>query len=434
MKTFNTLFKAVFCCAMLALCWAKTTAQTVENIAGGFTGVNGLSLDTEGNLWVAETGTGNDDGKIKVITPDKAVYDAIVGLPSFFDTLSGDTPGAWRAYRDGNFLHVIVGGGIHPEAGALLRFDISGWAPGDAPLTLSNAVVTADVNDYLYSEGYLDSDPYRVAWDDAGNAYVVDAGANAIVKHDASTGALSVIHEFPPYPNIWSPFPPIVDYVPTSIVRNPAGGFYVCNLTGFPFPKGLSTVVKMDESGNVTPFADSLDLSVEMDVDAQGNLYVLQLGEFDTTFMPVLFAAKITKITPSGVKSVFAEGFTPVFSSGMALDGGGGVYVNDLGLGTVMHISFPSVTSETHTTDFQMALFPNPATDFTTIRFSQEKPAQATAQLFNATGSLVWAKDLGLLSGGTQNIEVDLNHLNPGIYFIQITTPYQTSGTRVIRL
>ncbi|MBI1227632.1 MAG: ScyD/ScyE family protein [Bacteroidetes bacterium] len=433
MKTFNTYFKTFFCCAILAFCLTQISAQTIETIAGGFTGVNGLTLDTEGNLWVAETGTGNDDGKIKVITPDKAVYDAIISLPSYFDTLSGDTPGAWRAYRNGNFLDVIIGGGIHPDAGALLHFDISGWSPGDAPLSLSDAAVTADVNDFITAEGYPESDPYRVAWDDNGNAYVVDAGANAVVKYDAGTGALSVVHEFPPYPNIWLPFPPFVDYVPTAIVRNPAGGFYVCNLTGFPFPKGLSTVVKMDESGNVTPFADSLNFSVEMDVDAQGNLYVLQLGDFDTTFAPIPFAAKITKITPSGEKSVFTEGFTPVFSSGMVLDGNGGVYVNDLGLGTVMHISFPSAANELALPNLKLVSFPNPTVDFISIQFKQEKPGEVTARLFSCTGNLVWRKELGLLPASTQEIELDLRGQSSGLYFIQITTPNQTAETRVIR-
>lgn len=432
MKTFNTLFKAIFCFAMLALWSAKSSAQTVETIAGGFVGVNGISLDFEGNLWVAETGTGNDDGKIKIITPDKAVHDAIVGLPSYFDTLSGDTPGAWRAYRNGNSLHVIIGGGIHPDAGALLQFDISGWAPGDAPLTLSDATVTADVNDYLYTQGYLDSDPYRAAWDNAGNAYVVDAAANAIVKHNASTGDLSVIHEFAPFANTWTPFPPFVDYVPTSIVRNPAGGFYVCNLTGFPFPK-ISTVVKMDDSGNVTPFADSLHLSVEMDVDAAGNLYVLQLGDFDTTFAPIPFAAKIIKFTPTGERSIFAENFTPVFSSGMALDGNGGVYVTDLGLGVVEHISFPSATHENHRAGFQGIAFPNPTADFTKVRLQQITSSEATGRLFNATGDLVRTWELGLVTAGAQEVEVDLQDLNPGMYFIQISTPNETFGTRVIR-
>ncbi len=432
MKNFNTPLKAMLAAVMICTALFVQAQPVPEVWAEGFVGLNGITLDGDGNLWVAEAGSGNNDSKVSVVTPDKVTHPVVINLPSYFDTLTGDAPGAWRAYRLGNQLHVVVGGHLRPGAGSLYTFDLTSWLPGDPALTLANAIGGTDVQAFALTEGFVESDIYRAAWDDAGNAYIADAAANAIIKRNASTGALSVLHEFPPFLNVYTPFPPFIDYVPTGIIRNPAGGFFVCNLTGFPFLPGLSTVEKMDENGNVSTFADSLTLSVEMDVDAAGNLYVLQLGAFDTTFTPVPFAGKITKITPSGEKSVFAEAFSPGFLTGMALDGNGGVFVADLFTGQVLHLTFPSAAHEPADLNLlEINAFPNPTRSFSQVKFSLEEPLKASASLFSASGEMVWRKELGQLPAGENSLEVSLENLPADVYFISIVTPEKSGVLRL---
>lgn len=404
-------------------------AQNVEVVASGFAGINGLTYDSDGNVWVTEAGTGSNDGKVSVITPDKVVHPVVTGLPSFLDTLEGDAPGAWQAYHNDDLLQVVVGGGIDPNAASLMTFDLSNWSPGDAPFTVANATSILDIDSYLFANGYTDSDPYRASWDNSGNIYIVDAGANVVLKKEPGNN-LSIIHTFAPFQNIWSPFPPVIDYVPTSIIRNPAGGFFVCNLTGFPFIPGLSSVVKMDDSGNVTPFADSLSLSVDMELDNSGNLYVLQFGEFDTLFNPIFNSSRITKITPSGNKSVFAAGFGP--SAGMALDGNGGVYVTNLFLGQVLHITDLTGT-ETPVDKASLSLnaTPNPAESFTAIDFNLPESAVAAYRLYGMQGELLQDHSLGFLASGPHHFQADLRNLSSGCYFLQLNTG---QGNRTIKI
>lgn len=410
-------------------------AQNIEVLATGLSGINGLSLDDSGNLWITQSGTGNDDAKVSVMTPDKQIYEAITGLPSFYDTLEGDAPGAWKAYHHGNSLQVIVGGGPNPNAASLISFDISNWKPGDAALHLANAIEITHINNYLLTQGITDSDPYRVSWDANGNAIIVDAAANSILKKDANTGQLSILHSFPPIPNSFTPFPPVIDYVPTSIVTNPLGGYYICNLTGFPFIPGLASVVKMDESGNISAFVDGLSLLTDLDIDPKGNLYALQLGQFDTAFNPILFAPKITRISPDGEVSDFALGFTPVLCSGFALDGNGGFYANDFGIGQLIHVSFPTETkSINNTNQFDCYLSPNPVSSSTEINFKLNSQSTVEILIIDQMGHIVKSLSLENLASGSHNESINLSDLHSGLYYVQLKTNSSYSCLKLEKL
>lgn len=396
-------------------------AQNIEVLATGLTGINGLSLDDSGNLWITQSGTGNDDARVSVMTPDKQIYEAITGLPSFYDTLEGDAPGAWKAYHNGNNLQVIVGGGPNPNAGSLISFDISNWKPGDSALSLANATEITHINNYLLTQGITDSDPYRVCWDANGNDIIVDAAANSILKKDAITGQLSILHSFPPIPNSFTPFPPVIDYVPTSIVKNPLGGYYICNLTGFPFIPGLASIVKMDDSGNVSAFVNGLSLLTDLDIDPKGNLYALQLGQFDTAFNPILFAPKIIRITPDGVVSDFALGFTPVLCSGFVLDGNGGFYANDFGIGQLIHVSYPTETKSINNTNpFNCYLSPNPVSSSTEINFTLSSQSTVEISILDQMGHAVKSIHLGDMASGKHNATLNLSDFHCGLYYVQL--------------
>ena len=435
MKNVYPIRKTAGILLMLLLNILMLNGQNVEVLANGLNGVNGLSLDAAGNLWITEAGSGIDDAKVSVMTPDKVIYPAITNLPSFFDTIEGDAPGAWKAYHNGNQLHVIIGGGPNANAGSLMSFELSGWKPGDTALTPVNATEITHLNSYLATQGLSDSDPYRVTWDADGNAIIVDAAANSILKKDAKTGLISILHTFPPYANTFTPFPPFIDYVPTGIVKNPAGGYYICNLTGFPFIPGLASIVKMDDTGNVTPFVDNLTMLDDLDIDPKGNLYALQLGQFDTAFNPVLFAAKVIKITPAGEISVYSAGFTPVLSSGIVLDGNGGFYANDFGLGQVLHVTLSTSVHEIkHADEIALKLVPNPISTSSELSFELTNSCMVKLVIIDVRGQVIKEESLGKLPAGKHSSTINLSGVSAGQYMLQLICNDTLYTQKIVKL
>lgn len=422
MKTITNQWKPASWLAALLLCTFWAGAQNVTVVASGFVGIGGLSYDNFGNVWVAENGTGTNDGKISVVTPDGKLYAAVTNLPSFLvDTMTGESSGPARAYRNANQLHVMVGGGADANAGSLLTFDLSSYTPGDVPFTVAQATHAVHISDYVYSKGFKDSNPFRVSWDANGDAFIADAGANAVLRYSALGDSLSVVHVFPPIPNTFTPFPPFIDYVPTCIAPNPAGGHFVGNLTGFPFVPGLSKVVSVDNAGNLSAYADNLTLSVEMQLDAAtGDLYVLQFGVFDSTFAPVFNSARIIRIKPTGERSVFATGFGP--SAGMALDGKGGVYVAHLFTGQVLHISPLSAVQEKPAGPGLLSVWPNPVETDATVQFDLPENTTVHYAIFNAGGIRqrdgVWDR----LPAGKNSVRLPLTDLPAGICYLSVWT------------
>mgnify|MGYP000007478087 FL=1 len=432
-KNYNFKFILKILFVALLPCW-PLSAQQIEIITAAVPGVNGIHHDANGNLWITQVGSGKDDGTLSIITPNKTIHPVIHGLPSYFDSLENETQGAWKAYLNGKKLNVIVGGRIHQGTGSLITFDLSNWQIGDSSIDFSKAEKIIHISDTLISRGFKESDPYRVVWETNGDAIVADAAANAIIKINGKTDQVTVLHQFEPIKNIYTPFPPYIDYVPTGIVKNPNGGYYVCNLTGFPFIPGLSSIVKLDESGNVTPFANDLTLLSDLDIDAEGNVYALQLGQFDTTFNPIPFASKITKITPSGAPSNYVEKFTPILSSGIALDHKGGVYVNDFALGQIKHITFTTNTKIVDKNNtVNMEVYPNPMNSSIQVHFEVFDNDPVNISLVNLTGSRVYSQLIEKTKKGKQILSIPVDQLVSGTYIIQLKTNSSVQSVKLIK-
>jgi len=247
-------------------------------IANGFNRPIGIT-GTGDSLFVAESGTGNHNGKVSlIITPSNLLYTIIDSLPSSTDTTTGEVSGPWRAYlMANNLLKVIVGGGPDPNAGSIMTFDLSGFVPG-LPFTEANMVDFVSVQSWVLANGFVESDPFSAAWDSLGNTYIADAAANAVIKYDVNQN-FSVLDTFPDIPNIFTPFPPTIQYVPTRIINNADSGFYLCNLTGFPFLDNLSSIVWLDTAGNVSTYVNGLSQLVDLvQGPTSSDLYALQFG------------------------------------------------------------------------------------------------------------------------------------------------------------
>ena len=134
---------------------------------------------------------------------------------------------------------------------------------------------------------YLDSNPYGLLAVPGGQL-VTDAGANVLFHVDANEdlSVVAVFHSRGTVPPRASGAPPnldqLTDAVPTTVVKGPDGAYYVGDLTGVPFVAGKANIYRV-VAGEAPPVFLTSDaciggfkMIIDMDFDAQGNLYVLQ--------------------------------------------------------------------------------------------------------------------------------------------------------------
>lgn len=426
MKTFIFLLSCLF----LNTITAQVTSYTV--VADSLRLPAGLETDAQGRTWITESGYGFNDGAVSVLLPDGNVYPVITGLPSFFDTTTQEGIGPWHTLAlPDNVLAVVVG-----ASGQVLFFELAGFTPGvSAPLTPAHAAWTLEIRDFVLGQGLLESNPYSIASDGSGNLYVADAAANAIIKA-TSSGQLSVFATFPDYPNPLPFGPPTVDAVPTRIIAKPGGGFYVCQLTGFPFLDGVSNVFAVDSTGAVSVYASGLTQLTDLALDANGDLYALQVGRFVLDPMaPPGYApnsATVTRIRPNGQQEVVAAGFG--LSAGMALDAQGNIYTSEIGTGRVLqweHLTTGTRHTNIAINDFSIA--PNPVATSTRMNFTLTTASTVQMRVLDVAGRIVSSKDLGRLAAGAHQTEWDANGLPAGTYWVEMQTELGRVARTVIR-
>jgi hypothetical protein len=78
-----------------------------------------------------------------------------------------------------------------------------------------------------------------------------------------------------------------------------------------------------------------------------------------------------------------------------------------------------------------VVVFPNPATDHLTVRLNSTKGGAMNVNLIDAVGKMVQANQV-TVSTGTQNIELNLNGIAPGIYELQMVKDGKASSTRIV--
>lgn len=211
--------------AMLAALIATTPAQagppTVEVIATGLDNPRGLGFAPNGNLYVAEAGSGGS-GNCRP-SPDGQPAEVCYGETGFSGASAFGVMG-WG----GDFA---LRAGLGPKSGLF----------GTLLFTTPNGLVLK-VSDIASNElrhnpagGPVDSDPYGMLAL-PGKRIVADAGANVLVE----SGAMDLLQ--PDRDRTFVVLPPTAfgtEAVPTTVVEGPAGDLYVGLLTGAPSHFGI---------------------------------------------------------------------------------------------------------------------------------------------------------------------------------------------------
>ncbi|HEX6871285.1 MAG TPA: ScyD/ScyE family protein [Micromonosporaceae bacterium] len=115
----------------------------------------------------------------------------------------------------------------------------------------------------------IDSDPYGIATDGSGTV-VADAAGNDVltVAADGTVSLVSIIANRG-----------YIESVPTAVVKAPGGGYYVGELTGYPFPVGEARIMHVQAGQEPTVVAAGFTNIIDVTVDGEGRLIVLELAK-----------------------------------------------------------------------------------------------------------------------------------------------------------
>lgn len=317
---------------------------SVNTVTSGLQGLMGIETDSQGNLWVTESGTDtpdaqgdthNDNGKVILITPDGNHYDAIINLSSYTNVHSGELQGTVHILRDGGTLYVLSGDYLY-------RADISDFHPGDESIdatTLPKEDVASAISQISSPNNpEEDSHPYNLCKGPDGDLYITDSGANAIL-HRVGENNYSILAEIPAIEN--PSFPdfggPEVQSVPTSISYD-GQAFLVTTLTGFPFPQGKAVIYKVSLSGDVSVYQDEFTMLVDQAEGSNGKRLVVQ---FAASFNPAAGYA------PNSGALILVDGSTQTIlvdslnqPVGIKQVNANEWYVTSLGDGSVLNVTY----------------------------------------------------------------------------------------------
>ena len=248
--------------------------------ASGLNSPIGMTAAGPFGVFVAEAGTGNNDGQLSFLRPDGSKHTIIKGFPSE-KRPDGHIDGITHLEIYQQQLWVVNG-----VSGLLYYYDLS-----DYHLTkkaaVASAVPTIDIGKFVSAQQMTEptgeSHLYNLTFDHLGNLYVVDSGANAIIKRDYH-GTLSVFATFPEisFIDLETHQKGNAEVVPTGIVFD-GYGFLVSSFIGEPYPKGEARVYHLDFDGNIVDeqkgFSNLVDIAKS---PATGNHFMaLELASTD---------------------------------------------------------------------------------------------------------------------------------------------------------
>lgn len=246
----------------------------VTTVTQGLVTPISVETDVAGRVFVAEQGTGKNDGTISEITPDGKKHPLVTGIFSQTNT-EGDLDAVDHLLIVDNTLYFLNPKGLY-------QIDLSTYKTDAKPAIPASSLTPQDIRkfvlDYNFTNDTGESHLYNLTRGPEDALFIADAAANAIIRR-SKTGELSVVAEVPGIKNPTPVGPPFIQAVPTGIVFD-GQNFLVSTLIGFPFPPGQSIIYKISPAGAVSIYKQGFTSLVDINLDTNPGVLVVQHGVF----------------------------------------------------------------------------------------------------------------------------------------------------------
>jgi hypothetical protein len=325
---------------------AKPSANiqgAVSVFSTGFNNPRGLKFGPDGNLYVAEGGTGGTElsvgqctqvvfpvgpytgsptgGRISKVNAAGVRTTVTDNLPSSTTNVAigGDVSGVADVAFIGNTLYALLAGGgcshgVPSIPNGIVKVNADGswtWVANLSDWQHANPVLHPEPDDFepdgtWYSMIELHGDLYALEPNHGELVKVTTAGnISRIIDISATQGHI----------------------VPTALAYH--GNFYVGNLDIFPIPPSGSKVFKITPSGEIKADVSGLNTILGLVFDNRDRMFVLEMTVGAPFPTPDL--GRIIQIDPSGKTTTIATGLS--LPTGMTMGPDGNLYVSNVGLG-----------------------------------------------------------------------------------------------------
>jgi len=315
----------------------------VSVFSTGFNNPRGLKFGPDGNLYVAEGGTGGKDSTVglctQVVFPVGIYHGSPTGgriskvnavglretvtdnLPSSTanEVIGGDISGVADVAFIGNTLYALLAGGgcSHGVANipnGIVRVAANGswtWVANLSAYQQSHPVAHPEPDDFEPDGTWYSMIELR------GDLYAVEPNHGELVKVTTAGSVSRVIDVSASQGHI----------VPTALAWH--GNFYIGNLSTFPIIPGASKIFKVTPSGEIKVTGTGFNTVLGLVFDNRDRMFVLEMtvgAPFPTPGM-----GKVLQVDPSGKVTEIASGLS--FPTGMTMGPDGNLYVSNVGFG-----------------------------------------------------------------------------------------------------
>jgi sugar lactone lactonase YvrE len=344
----------------IASAWAcsdnRSTERAVKDesngviVASGLNGPIGIHVESDGTLWVSDSGTGGE-GQIE---------GPVAGTDQRTLMSWGPTARLLRVGVDGTVTEVLtLPSMVIPEgaqgAGRMVSLDgvlyvTNGvWSAGlsiDRPAFMASVVRLRDGTASEFATTWeiekrdnpdgaaIETNPFDLTVGPDSALWLTDAAGNTLYRIDPETGALELRAVFDvvrgPEPGAARGEARDVEAVPTAVAFDGRGNTYVALLSGLPFVAGSGRVVRVSEDGSIGAYATGLTMLTDLVTGPDGQLYGVSIGEL-TDRGPVPNSGAILRIREGTESEPILSGLS--YPTTVVFTKGGDAYVAINGIG-----------------------------------------------------------------------------------------------------
>ena len=327
--------------------------SSVSVFATGFNNPRGLTFGPDGNLYVAEGGSGGMDttsdcvqvpglvgpysggytsriSRVNPTVPDPTTVHQVIPVARYLPSSQTqpmpppDGPTLVSGVADvkfiGDTLYGIEAGagcshGLEGTANTIFRVNADGTTTTVADLSAfqqSHPVVNPELDDFEPDGTWYSMVAVH------GDLYAVEPNHGEVDRIDPLTGAISRVVDVSATQD---------HIVPTAIAYK--GNFFLGNLGTFPVTPGTQTVFKLTPSGQLKAWATGLTTILGIAFDNRDRMYVLETSNLAGA--PAPGHGDIVRIDPSGAQTTIVSGLT--FPTGMTMGPDGDLWVSNQGFG-----------------------------------------------------------------------------------------------------